>query len=278
MGQNEEKELLKKELGGLHYPEAIEKLKGDAELLGHEDIAALAQEKLDILKNTAESISDTSPEVKSGIVSVGGNTEAIATQLAEVDAEIGSVKADAESQIKALEKAELETSNVILQGEVKGPEITLENELPVTEEQRPYPEGILRPALEMATKSPSFSEFKKAVEELNSLTTAGGESIFGNKFDSDADIAKESFIFTLGQQEPGTRKGLDEVQNISKDQEEELVKLTKKSSFDILHARRVKGIVERFNKLAPEIYAAYLEANEKLAKEVDDFMEKKKQS
>lgn len=249
----------------------LEALKTEIEQVDMDfESAGDVQQAIDRLNEKARQASTTSSEEISAVTSMDGDPAEIDKRTAGVDRKINIVKEGAEAEVSALENTDLED------GAVKGNEKTPEDNLGNTAEQRPHPEGVHKPALEMATKSPVFAEFKKAALELNSLTNANGESVFENKFDSDADIAKTSFYMTLGQQEPGTRKGLDEVATLSQEDTEELIKLTKKGSFDLMHSRRVKGIVERFNKLAPEIYAAYVAAYEKFGKEVDDHEKRNK--
>jgi hypothetical protein len=97
-----EKDLLNKDLAGLEKKEDIEQFIEDAELLGgHEEIVALAQEKIAALEAQSEAIPIGESE-KSQVEYLGGNTVELEGKLEPLNNEIETVKLDATEQIKAM--------------------------------------------------------------------------------------------------------------------------------------------------------------------------------
>lgn len=108
MGQ--EKDLLKKELGGLEKKEEIEKFAEDAELLGHEDIVELAKQKLLEISKKAESAEQTSESQVSQIGTMEGSVEEVNNRTVEVDKKIKEVKTESEEKIKEVQNENKENS------------------------------------------------------------------------------------------------------------------------------------------------------------------------
>ena len=98
-----EKELLKQDLSKLETAEEVEKLREDAELLGHEDIVKLANEKLGEIENKAKTIETTSEAQVSQVADYGGSTEEITKRTGEVDQKIENVKTETVEKIKEVQ-------------------------------------------------------------------------------------------------------------------------------------------------------------------------------
>ena len=94
-----EKELLKQDLSKLETAEEVEKLREDAELLGHEDIVKLANEKLGEIENKAKTIETTSESQISQVNEYGGSNEEITKRTGEVDQKIEEVKTQTQEKI-----------------------------------------------------------------------------------------------------------------------------------------------------------------------------------
>lgn len=99
-----EKDLLKQELGNLTEKGDIEKFKEDAELLGHEDIVSLAQEKIDSLDGQISGDSEQRSGETKTVEGLGGNEAEIAARTAEVDQEIEQVQAQAKVEINKVKE------------------------------------------------------------------------------------------------------------------------------------------------------------------------------
>ena len=95
-----EKELIKQDLSELETVEEVEKLREDAELLGHEDIVELANQKLNEIETKAKAIETTSESQVSQVNEFGGSNEEIDKRTGEVDQNIETVKSEALEKIK----------------------------------------------------------------------------------------------------------------------------------------------------------------------------------
>ncbi len=106
--QESEKDLLAKELPKLEKKEDIEKFAEDAVLLGHEDIAQLAREKIAALETKVEEVAPSVESRKENVESLGGSTEVLQEKVADKDAEIAQVKTETAQKIKEVEKTPTE--------------------------------------------------------------------------------------------------------------------------------------------------------------------------
>ena len=122
-----EKDLLKKDLGTLENREDIEKFAEDAEIMGHPDIVNLAKEKLASLQAVAQNIETVTQVQVASVENLGGSEEVLAEKTQEVDAKIEVVKVEATEKIKAVEKpkrSEVDWENFKKQyGEMRNPEV-----------------------------------------------------------------------------------------------------------------------------------------------------------
>ncbi len=111
--QESEKDLLAKELPKLEKKEDIEKFAEDAVLLGHEDIAQLAREKITALEAKAEEVAPSIEAKKDNVESLGGSTEKLQEEVASKDAEIAEVKAETVQKIEEVEKGPIEVNQEV---------------------------------------------------------------------------------------------------------------------------------------------------------------------
>lgn len=112
---DQEKDLLKKELGGLEKKEEIEKFAEDAGLLGHEDVVELAKQKLQEISKKAESVEQISESQVSQIGTMGGSIEEANNRTGEVDKKIEEIKTES---VKKVEEVQEEKNAMNLEVEI----------------------------------------------------------------------------------------------------------------------------------------------------------------
>lgn len=128
-----EKELLKQDLSKLETAEEVEKLREDAELLGHEDIVELAKQKLGEIENKAKTIETTSESQISQVNEYGGSNEEIIKRTGEVDQKIEEVKTQTQEKITKVqdenrEEVKIETQEKTVETQSKPEEKNKEYE------------------------------------------------------------------------------------------------------------------------------------------------------
>ena len=106
-----EKDLLKQDLGKLEKKEEIEKFVEDAEFLGHEDIAKLGREKIDSLSKKAESVSETSSSQVEQVEKLGGSKDVVDKKTKEIDQKIEEVKEDWAKKINEVQTENKDSVN-----------------------------------------------------------------------------------------------------------------------------------------------------------------------
>jgi len=107
-----EKDLLRKDLENQNTPEEIKKFVEDAELLGHEDIALLGKQKLEVIEAKAGEISKTSESQVSQVNELGGSSAEIDKRTEEVDQKIEEVQKSAENQIVEIQNKNQEKKEI----------------------------------------------------------------------------------------------------------------------------------------------------------------------
>ena len=103
-----EKELLKQDLSKLETVEEVEKLREDAELLGHEDIVELANQKLGEIENKAKKIETTRESQISQVNEYGGSSEEIEKRTEGVDQKIEEVKTETQAKITEVQNENMD--------------------------------------------------------------------------------------------------------------------------------------------------------------------------
>ncbi len=94
-----EKDLLKRDLANAEKKEEVEAIMEDAKELGHEDIVALAKEKLEAILTKAQLTETTSTAQVAQVENMGGSAGEIEKRTKGVDQIIDEVKADATARI-----------------------------------------------------------------------------------------------------------------------------------------------------------------------------------
>jgi|GEM_PF-6488577 len=109
-----EKDLLKKDLEKTNDTAGLEQFKKDIEGAGHEDLEALAQAKIDAIKNNlveiAKNIESQVSEKTERVKNIGGTMEELEAKVAPVQEEIKEVQKNAGEQIAAVENQEVQTN------------------------------------------------------------------------------------------------------------------------------------------------------------------------
>lgn len=144
---DKEKDFLKKDLENAETKEAVEDVKESAELLGHEDIVALAQQKLDAILLKVVSVETTLPSQVAQVESMGGLSDEIKKRTESIDKKIDEVRDDA----------------VVKIGEVKGESVEPVDQPPVStisENQK---------AEEPGEKTPEQIEVEKLKAEMETV-------------------------------------------------------------------------------------------------------------
>ncbi len=100
-----EQEILKKDLSKLENKEEIEKFIEDAAMLGHEDIASLAKEKLLTINKKAESIKGTPSSLISQAENLGGSQDEIEKRTGEVDKKIEKIELEVVQKVEEVKNA-----------------------------------------------------------------------------------------------------------------------------------------------------------------------------
>ncbi len=107
-----EKDFLKNDLSKLETAEEVEKLREDAELLGHEDIVELANQKLQEISAKAESIGKTSESQISQVEKLGGSSENLESKTTEIDKKINEVKTEATEKVEEVKNENIEKKEI----------------------------------------------------------------------------------------------------------------------------------------------------------------------
>lgn len=99
-----EKDILARDLETTNDTAGLEKLKEDAELLGHEDIAAQAQEKINALGTQAEGIRAQATAKIESAEERGGNSADLAAEVAPIQEQVKAVQTETVEKIYEIEK------------------------------------------------------------------------------------------------------------------------------------------------------------------------------
>ncbi len=163
MNQNNEKELLTKELSGLEKPEDIQKFVEDAELMGHEDIVKLGNEKLAQLSEKVNEVTENTPSQIASVENLGGSSEELSEKTKEVDEKIESVNKETKEKIEGVEGNKESESF-----EIKEPESFEEIESfveKVKEKQKELAEEYHKKVKDVFDSVPedNFKEFDRAI-------------------------------------------------------------------------------------------------------------------
>lgn len=142
-----EKKLLKQDLSKLETVEEVEKLREDAELLGHEDIVELANQKLREIENKVQTAETTTEFQISQVNEYGGSNEEIEKRTEGVDQKIEAVKTDTQEKISAVQNENLDEVKTETQENV--PEYKVKNK-----------EEVKAEVQEKAAETPSNPEVK----------------------------------------------------------------------------------------------------------------------
>lgn len=98
--------MLSKDLETTNDAVGLEKLKEDAELLGHEDIVARAQEKINAINTQVEEIIGQVGAKTGQVEDMSGTTEELEARVAPVQEEIKEVQQETGEQIAQIETIE----------------------------------------------------------------------------------------------------------------------------------------------------------------------------
>jgi len=236
-----EKELLKQDLSKLETVEEVEKLREDAELLGHEDIVELANQKLGEIENKAKKIETTSESQISQVNEYGGSSEEIEKRTEGVDQKIEEVKTETQAKITEVQNENMD-------------EVKTETKESIAEEQNENIEEVKNTTIKeiQETKNDNQEEFISPENE--------SEVKFQNerqKFTTDQESSDGGMdYYVITKDEKGFQKSLIEHLTAMKEggsmSPEEIKQAQKRGTYE----QRVKDLNERSNSLKERITRA----------------------
>ncbi len=109
-----EKDLLNKDLEATEDAVGLEKLKEDAELLGHEDIVARAQEKIDAINTKTQEMTAEADTQIERAAERGGDSSELAMEVAPIQEELRVVQEETVEKISAVENSEPTRTETVL--------------------------------------------------------------------------------------------------------------------------------------------------------------------